>query len=142
MGKYDYIYDMFKEIVLLNYKINYQELIDINLYAGQPIILERIFENNGITQSELSNITLKKPATITTMLNRLEHMGYVVRKNDINDKRLARLYLTNIGMEKYHQMMKLKKKMGNIIFEGMSEDDLSVVYRLMLKIKNNLEKMK
>ena len=142
MGKYDYIYDMFKEIVLLNYKINYQELIDINLYLGQPIILERIFENNGITQSELSNITLKKPATITTMLNRLEHMGYVVRKNDINDKRLARLYLTNIGMEKYHQMMKLKKKMGNIIFEGMSEDDLSVVYRLMLKIKNNLEKMK
>ena len=133
---------MFKEIVLLNYKINYQELIDINLYPGQPIILERIFENNGITQSELSNITLKKPATITTMLNRLEHMGYVVRKNDINDKRLARLYLTNIGMEKYHQMMKLKKKMGNIIFEGMSEDDLSVVYRLMLKIKNNLEKMK
>ena len=142
MGKYDYIYDMFKEIVLLNYKINYQELIDINLYPGQPIILERIFENNGITQSELSNITLKKPATITTMLNRLEHMGYVVRKNDINDKRLARLYLTNIGMEKYHQMMKLKKKMGNIIFEGMSEDDLFVVYRLMLKIKNNLEKMK
>ena len=142
MGKYDYIYDMFKDIVLLNYKINYQELIDINLYPGQPIILERIFENNGITQSELSNITLKKPATITTMLNRLEHMGYVVRKNDINDKRLARLYLTNIGMEKYHQMMKLKKKMGNIIFEGMSEDDLSVVYRLMLKIKNNLEKMK
>lgn len=142
MGKYDYIYDMFKEIVLLNYKINYQELIDINLYPGQPIILERIFENNGITQSELSNITLKKPATITTMLNRLEHMGYVVRKNDINDKRLARLYLTNVGMEKYHQMMKLKKKMGNIIFEGMSEDDLSVVYRLMLKIKNNLEKMK
>ena len=142
MGKYDYIYDMFKEIVLLNYKINYQELIDINLYPGQPIILERIFENHGITQSELSNITLKKPATITTMLNRLEHMGYVVRKNDINDKRLARLYLTNIGMEKYHQMMKLKKKMGNIIFEGMSEDDLSVVYRLMLKIKNNLEKMK
>ena len=142
MRKYDYIYDMFKEIVLLNYKINYQELIDINLYPGQPIILERIFENNGITQSELSNITLKKPATITTMLNRLEHMGYVVRKNDINDKRLARLYLTNIGMEKYHQMMKLKKKMGNIIFEGMSEDDLSVVYRLMLKIKNNLEKMK
>ena len=142
MGKYDYIYDMFKEIVLLNYKINYQELIDINLYPGQPIILERIFENNGITQSELSNITLKKPATITTMLNRLEHMGYVVRKNDINDKRLARLYLTNIGMEKYHQMMKLKKKMGNIIFEGMSEYDLSVVYRLMLKIKNNLEKMK
>ena len=94
MGKYDYIYDMFKEIVLLNYKINYQELIDINLYPGQPIILERIFENNGITQSELSNITLKKPATITTMLNRLEHMGYVVRKNDINDnKKLVRVWL-------------------------------------------------
>ena len=142
MGKYDYIYDMFKEIVLLNYKINYQELIDINLYPGQPIILERIFENNGITQSELSNITLKKPATITTMLNRLEQTGDIDIKDDINDKRLARLYLTNIGMEKYHQMMKLKKKMGNIIFEGMSEDDLSVVYRLMLKIKNNLEKMK
>ena len=142
MEKYDNIYDLFKEIVLLNYKINYQELIDINLYPGQPIILEKIFENKGITQSELSNITLKKTATITTMLNRLEHMGYIVRQNDFNDKRLIRLYLTNIGIEKYYQMIELKKKMENIIFEGMNEDDLSNVYNILLRIKNNLEKIK
>lgn len=142
MEKYDNIYDLFKEIVLLNYKINYQELIDINLYPGQPIILEKIFENKGITQSELSNITLKKPATITTMLNRLEHMGYIVRQNDFNDKRLIRLYLTNIGIEKYYQMIELKKKMESIIFEGMNEDDLSNVYNILLRIKNNLEKIK
>ena len=142
MEKYDNIYDLFKEIVLLNYKINYQELIDINLYPGQPIILEKIFENKDITQSELSNITLKKPATITTMLNRLEHMGYIVRQNDFNDKRLIRLYLTNIGIEKYYQMIELKKKMENIIFEGMNEDDLSNVYNILLRIKNNLEKIK
>ena len=104
--------------------------------------MEKIFENKGITQSELSNITLKKTATITTMLNRLEHMGYIVRQNDFNDKRLIRLYLTNIGIEKYYQMIELKKKMENIIFEGMNEDDLSNVYNILLRIKNNLEKIK
>ena len=141
MGKYDYIYDMFKEIVLLNYKINYQELIDINLYPGQPIILERIFENNGITQSELSNLSLKKPATITTMINRLENIGYIKRVSDINDKRIIRLYLTDLGKEKYYQLLNLKRTMSNNIFNGMSDEDISNVYNLLLKIKNNLEKI-
>ena len=142
MEKYNNIYDLFKEIVLLNYKINYKKLIDIDLYPGQPIILETIFKNLGITQVELSNMTLKKPATITTMISRLEHMGYIIKKDDLNDKRIIRLYLTDKGIQKYHQMMEVKTRMENIIFAKMSDDDLVKVYDILLKIKNNLDNIK
>lgn len=141
MKNYDYIYDIFKEILQLNYKINYKKLLDIDLYPGQPILLENIFENEGITQSELSNISLKKPATITTMINRLENIGYINRVSDDNDKRIVRLYLTKLGKEKYYQLLNLKRNMSNNIFNGMSDEDISNVYNLLLKIKNNLEKI-
>ena len=141
MKNYDYIYDIFKEILQLNYKINYKELLDIDLYPGQPILLETIFEKEGITQSELSNLSLKKPATITTMINRLENIGYIKRVSDINDKRIIRLYLTDLGKEKYYQLLNLKRTMSNNIFKGMSDEDISNVYNLLLKIKNNLEKI-
>ena len=141
MGNYDYIYDVFKEILQLNYKINYKELLDINLYPGQPILLENIFKKEGITQSELSNISLKKPATITTMINRLEHMGYINRVSDDNDKRIVRLYLTDLGRKKYYQLLNLKRSMSNNIFNGMSDEDISNIYNLLIKIKNNLEKI-
>ena len=136
MKNYDYIYDVFKEILQLNYKINYKELLDIDLYPGQPILLETIFEKEGITQSELSNLSLKKPATITTMINRLENIGYIKRVSDINDKRIIRLYLTDLGKEKYYQLLNLKRTMSNNIFKGMSDEDISNVYNLLLKIKN------
>lgn len=141
MGNYDYIYDVFKEILQLNYKINYKELLDINLYPGQPILLENIFKKEGITQSELSNISLKKPATITTMINRLEHIGYINRVSDDNDKRIVRLYLTDLGRKKYYQLLNLKRSMSNNIFNGMSDEDISNIYNLLIKIKNNLEKI-
>ena len=141
MKNYDYIYDVFKEILQLNYKINYKELLDIDLYPGQPILLETIFEKEGITQSELSNLSLKKPATITTMINRLENIGYIKRVSDINDKRIIRLYLTDLGKEKYYQLLNLKRTMSNNIFKGMSDEDISNVYNLLFKIKNNLEKI-
>lgn len=141
MGNYDYIYDVFKEILQLNYKINYKELLDINLYPGQPILLENIFKKEGITQSELSNISLKKPATITTMINRLEHIGYINRVSDDNDRRIVRLYLTDLGRKKYYQLLNLKRSMSNNIFNGMSDEDISNIYNLLIKIKNNLEKI-
>ena len=141
MKNYDYIYDVFKEILQLNYKINYKELLDINLYPGQPILLENIFKKEGITQSELSNISLKKPATITTMINRLEHIGYINRVSDDSDKRIVRLYLTDLGRKKYYQLLNLKRSMSNNIFNGMSDEDISNIYNLLIKIKNNLEKI-
>ena len=143
MGNYDYIYDvLFKEILQLNYKINYKKLLDINLYPGQPILLETIFEKEGITQSELSNLSSKKPATITTMINRLENIGYINRVSDDTDKRIIRLYLTKLGKEKYYQLLNLKRNISNNIFSGMSEEEISNIYNLLLKIKNNLEKIK
>lgn len=138
--KIEDIYEIFKTISLLSYKINYNKLEKIGLYPGQPILIEKIYENEGISQRELSDVSFKKPATITTMINKLEINGYIKRKSDVNDKRIIKLYLTDLGKEKYYEMKKLKKGIGNIYFSNMTDEEISNMYNLLLKIKDNLEK--
>lgn len=138
--KIEDIYEIFKTISLLSYKINYNKLEKIGLYPGQPILIEKIYENEGISQRELSDVSFKKPATITTMINKLEINGYIKRKSDVNDKRIIKLYLTDLGKEKYYEMKKLKKSIGNIYFSNMTDEEISNMYNLLLKIKDNLEK--
>ena len=138
--KIEDIYEIFKTISLLSYKINYNKLEKIGLYPGQPILIEKIYENEGISQRELSDVSFKKPATITTMINKLEINGYIKRKSNVNDKRIIKLYLTDLGKEKYYEMKKLKKSIGNIYFSNMTDEEISNMYNLLLKIKDNLEK--
>lgn len=138
--KIEDIYEIFKTISLLSYKINYNKLEKIGLYPGQPILIEKIYENEGISQRELSDVSFKKPATITTMINKLEINGYIKRKSDVNDKRIIKLYLTDLGKKKYYEIKKLKKSIENIYFSNMTDEEISNMYNLLLKIKDNLEK--
>ena len=47
-----------------------------------------IAENEGISQKDLSDICYKRPATITTMIQKMEHQGFIKRVQDEKDKRL------------------------------------------------------
>ena len=60
-------------------------------------ILFCLAREEGITQLELSHRAGLKPPTVSVALKHLEDEGYVVRNTDDDDKRAARVYLSDKG---------------------------------------------
>ncbi|MEA3375684.1 MAG: MarR family transcriptional regulator, partial [Chloroflexota bacterium] len=77
-----------------------QALLDeIGLYRGQQFVLCRLWEEEGLTHSQLAERLHVHPATVTKTLRRMEQAGFIERRPDADDQRVSRVYLTDAGRE-------------------------------------------
>lgn len=67
------------------------------LYANEVHTLKFIAQNERITQKELTERMFRTKGATSTVVNKLEKKGLVIRKEDEKDARLIRLYLTDEG---------------------------------------------
>ena len=65
----------------------------------QWAVLNRLWEEDGLSQVELAERTFKDKPGTTRILSLLEKKGIVVRRQDENDRRVLRVYLTKIGKD-------------------------------------------
>ena len=128
-----------KEIGSLNYQRSYKKLEQIGIYPGQQILIELIHKNQGISQSQLAKLSIRTPATITTMLSHMEKNGYIFKKVDEKDKRATRLFLTTKGEKILKQIKTQKKEEMRIILKDITDEELTTIHNVLKKIKNNLE---
>lgn len=63
-----------------------EELLEaLGLYRGQPPVLFALWQQEGITHSELAERMHNTPATTTKMLQRMESAGFITRRPDPAD---------------------------------------------------------
>lgn len=67
----------------------------LGLTRPQWQALARLYNNQGITQSELSTLTNIARSPLGKIIDQLERHGYVERRNDPDDRRVNRLYVTD-----------------------------------------------
>ncbi|HKJ71339.1 MAG TPA: MarR family transcriptional regulator [Gammaproteobacteria bacterium] len=67
--------------------------------VGQYPLLLALWEEEGISQTELSRRLGIEPATTTNTLNRMERDGLVERQPDPGDQRGSRVHLTELGRD-------------------------------------------
>lgn len=67
------------------------------LYANEVHTLKYIAQIKGITQKELTDKMIRTKGATSIILNKLESKGLVERRQDKQDARLIRLYLTDKG---------------------------------------------
>ena len=128
-----------KEIGSLNYQRSYKKLEQIGIYPGQQILIELIHKNQGISQAQLAKLSIRTPATITTMLSHMENNGYISKKVDEKDKRATSLFLTTKGEKILKQIKTQKKEEMCIILKDITDEELTTIHNVLQKIKNNLE---
>jgi MarR family transcriptional regulator for hemolysin len=109
--------------------------------AEQWGVLSRLWQVEGLHQSELAAKVGKDRHNMTRMLDLLERRGYIRRKPDRNDKRRYNIYLTDEGKL-------LRKVLTPIVFEflqkalaGMSSEELGEMRRMHRHIIGNIERM-
>src|SRR5205809_242026 len=89
----------------------------IGMHRAQSTLLCRLYIQDGMTQSEIGEQLGVQGATVTSILQRMEEAGLVVRRRDVADNRLVRVYLTTLGKEKERSITEQFMKLQGAIFK-------------------------
>jgi MarR family transcriptional regulator, organic hydroperoxide resistance regulator len=114
------------------------ELRAIGLHVGQEMILVRLWENEGQTQSELAEQLAVEPPTITRMIQRMEHDSLLVRHPDAEDARVQRVCLTAKGRALREQVEQIWAKIEDAMVVGLTQEERMLLRRLLIQVRNNL----
>lgn len=126
------------QVCRLHYQRAHELLETINLYRGQPPVLHLLYQQEGMTQTELAERMQVTPATINKMLQRMEKNGFVERRPDPEDQRRSRVYLTEAGRAVQGQVRAIFRKIEVETFSGFSGEELSQLRAYLERIRNNL----
>ena len=85
------------QICRLDHARAHELLEEIGLYRGQYHMLHALWDQDGLTHSELAGRLHVRPATVTKTTQRMEKAGFVMCKPDADDQRVSRVYLTQAG---------------------------------------------
>lgn len=113
---------------------------DIKMHPGQGGLLWVLKCNEGLSQKELADRLGIKPPSITAMLKKLEAEEYIVRKQDEKDQRITRIYITPEGEKIAACMGEILAKLSKEAFANMSEEEVMLLRRLLLQMRDNLSK--
>jgi MarR family transcriptional regulator, organic hydroperoxide resistance regulator len=91
-----------------------------------------------ITMRELARHTMKDKSTISSVINKLESGGYIMKEKDAGDARFTNLTLTRKAKKLRPVLLAISKKMNAGLFEGMSDKEKAALFRLLGKVYRNL----
>ena len=114
---------------------------NITAFNGeQGRILHVLWENDRISNRELSKKSGLAMSSLTTMLERMEEKKLLERKADENDKRKILIFLTDYAKSLKSEYDEISDKMNEISFKGIS-DEARLVFEVTLeKVLYNFER--
>ena len=105
-------------------------LRDLKIHPGQCGMLWGLSQNDGLSQKELASKMGITPPSITVMIRKMEAEDLIEKHQDITEK--GRKIAENMD-DALHQLEKEA-------FANMSEQEIMLLHRLLLQMKENLIK--
>ncbi len=113
-------------------------LNEIGLHVGQEMILCALWENEGVTQTELAERLLIQPATVTNTLKRLEREGFVYREEDPDDQRVSRVFVTEAGRNLKTAVEEQWSRLEREAFGDLSVEDGTTLRKMLQQAHDRL----
>ncbi|MDZ4765071.1 MAG: MarR family transcriptional regulator [Chloroflexota bacterium] len=126
------------EVCKLRRAISDTMLNEIGLHVGQEMFFVSLLQEEGATQSEIADRLHVQRATVTNMLQRLEHSGWIERRGDKVDQRVLHVYLTESGRALQYQLQQVWREIEDQTTQGMTLEERLLFRRLLLQAYQNL----
>jgi MarR family transcriptional regulator, organic hydroperoxide resistance regulator len=110
----------------------------IGLHVGQEMLMNVLWTEGEMTQTELANRLDIQPATLTVALNRLEKAGHVKRSRDSEDKRISRVQASSRSKELREGTMLAWSRLEYDTVQNLSEAEKSMLSILLNKVSGGL----
>lgn len=106
---------------------------------GQWYFLRVLWDEDGLTQRELSQrVGMMEPTTVTA-LNGMEERGYVRRVRNAGDRRKVNIYLTEQGRALRNVLLPHAIDVNMRAVAGVPPEDIEALRRTFNAMKHNLE---
>lgn len=112
----------------------------LNLHVGQETALCHLWEQDGISQTELRNLVGCEASTMSNMIRKLEADGIVYRKRHKHDARTSLVYLTDKGKELQSPVTEVWENEQKKMLEGLLPEELLLMRRVFQQMIENTRK--
>ena len=110
----------------------------VGLYPGQEIVMMYLWDLGPQRQVDLVRLTGSDAATMTRMIQRLEHAGFVRRSPSAEDKRAFLIEATPASRGLRKQIEDIWTQAEEIIVGGLSKQERQTVLRVVEDLENRL----
>ena len=117
-----------------------EKLFQHGLTSAQFCVLIKLFEGDGLTQTELADRLYIENPTLVRTLDRLEASGLIERRRSPKDRRAYHVYLLPKGRGLRNVIEKAGGEMNKKAIEGLTPQEVNDVRRLLIHIWQNLAK--
>jgi Transcriptional regulators len=111
----------------------------LGLQKGQYVFLTRICENPGVNLKCLSELVRVDHTTTTKAVQKLETLGYVLRKVDGDDTRARILSPTSKALRIYERLIADENEELDRCLAGFGPRDIAAISRLLERMRENLD---
>lgn len=109
-----------------------------NVTPPQWGVLAALWEQDGLSLSELAKRSFFDGPTMTGIVDRLEKSTLVERRRDSTDRRVISVYLTDEGRELRALLPKLSEEANDDAVAGLSANEVEQFTRTLRKVIDNL----
>lgn len=116
---------------------------EIGLSEGQPKVLRHLLEEEGIMQKDLAQKCRVEPATMTSLLQKMETDG-LIRKEEARvsgGKRALEIFLTEQGRETAVKVKHILEQLQETAYTGFTDTERQQLLSMLERIIKNLEEL-
>ena len=111
---------------------------EVGLHVGQEMLLNALWTEGEMTQTELASHLEIQPATLTVALRRLEKAGFIVRSRDPEDQRVSRVQPSFKSAELQEGVSASWAKLEQETIVNLTAREQSVLATLLGKVSDGL----
>lgn len=97
-------------------------------------------KNRDVFQKDIEEHFELRRSSVTSTLQNLEKMGFIVRESIPTDQRLKRIVLTKKALDIHNQITKNIEQVEKEAFSSINKEEEQLLSDLLKRILNNIEK--
>lgn len=97
----------------------------------QQLILGALEQEEGHSAGEIGKRLTLDSATLSGTLDRMADKGLISKQNDLNDKRVVRIYLTPKSVEMAKALKRARQESNQAVLTGLSLEEKVLLKRIL-----------
>ncbi|WP_129045386.1 MarR family winged helix-turn-helix transcriptional regulator [Companilactobacillus metriopterae] len=125
--------------MLLKKRVVNNFLKDTDLNAVDAGIMQILSKHPGYGQDQLVETTMLDRASVARSMKKLEHLKYVSRAVDPNNRRKKIVSITDSGEDFVNEINSSLSEINEMIYKNITEEESDQLEKILAKVYNNFD---